>query len=441
MLTLFLAMSIRKLWGGVIPLEPYLRLLPFFLLTLFLNLYRGLYGNMPMARPEEMRTLAISISLTYLCMGISFFFTREGIAISRFTFAGAWFFSLFTVPLARAFLRARCAAKKWWGVPAVIIGSRERVPGLLEQLRRTPSIGLRPVAYVGNEPSPDGDLPLFSVEELQDYSKSHYGNICALVLADDTYASSELESLSNLFRDIIFLPNWYGCELTVFGTTLAQLGDFVGLKSSQKLLDPRRRTVKRIIDIVGAGTGLILLAPVFALLALAIRLDSPGNPFYRQKRIGLGGNPLYVLKLRSMAANADELLKQHLASSPETREEWSRDQKLCNDPRITRFGRFLRATSLDELPQLWNVLRGEMSLVGPRPIVADEIAKYGAAFELYKRVRPGITGLWQVSGRSDTAYTRRVWLDRFYVYNWSFWLDIYILMQTIPVVLYRRGAR
>lgn len=141
-----------------------------------------------------------------------------------------------------------------------------------------------------------------------------------------------------------------------------------------------------------------------------------------------------------MVVNSREMLEEHLAAHPEARDEWSRTQKLRNDPRVTRVGRFLRKTSLDELPQVWNVLRGEMSFVGPRPIVEAEVHHYGDSFDLYKRVRGGITGLWQVSGRSDTTYAERVTLDSFYARNWSVWLDLCILFRTFSVVLFGKGA-
>ena len=141
-----------------------------------------------------------------------------------------------------------------------------------------------------------------------------------------------------------------------------------------------------------------------------------------------------------MVCNAEEVLQKYLRENPDLREEWEADQKLRNDPRITKVGAWLRKTSLDELPQLWNVVWGEMSLVGPRPIVDDEIVKYGSAFASYTRVRPGMTGLWQVSGRNDLSYKHRVHLDRFYICNWSTWLDILILAKTFPVVLGRKGA-
>ena len=175
-------------------------------------------------------------------------------------------------------------------------------------------------------------------------------------------------------------------------------------------------------------------------IAALIKCDSPGPVFFRQQRIGLGGKDIFIWKFRTMVANAEECLDECLEHDPELREEWESQQKLRHDPRVTRLGRFLRVSSLDELPQLYNVLRGDMSLVGPRPIVWAEVEKYREGFELYKRVRPGLTGLWQISGRSSTSYGLRVELDGYYVRNWSLWFDIYILAKTPLEVFKGRGA-
>jgi Undecaprenyl-phosphate galactose phosphotransferase WbaP len=180
--------------------------------------------------------------------------------------------------------------------------------------------------------------------------------------------------------------------------------------------------------------------PLIALLAVFIRLETPGRVFFRHSRVGLSGRTFVMLKFRTMVMSADQVLQAYLDEHPAARAEWQSSQKLKDDPRITRMGRFLRRTSLDELPQLWNVLRGEMSLVGPRPIIAGEVERYAGGYTLYQRVRPGITGLWQVSGRNDLAYAERVRLDEYYVRNWSIWLDLYILLRTGWAALSGEGA-
>jgi lipopolysaccharide/colanic/teichoic acid biosynthesis glycosyltransferase len=196
----------------------------------------------------------------------------------------------------------------------------------------------------------------------------------------------------------------------------------------------------RILDIA-----LILLAAPYILLfflviSILIVLDSRGSAFYSQTRIGKGGRRFQARKFRTMVLNADEILQRYLDESPELKAEWLATHKLKRDPRVTRVGAILRKLSLDELPQLWNILIGEMSLIGPRPIVDAEIEKYGKCFELYIQARPGLTGLWQVSGRSDTSYQRRVELDEYYLLNRSIRMDISILWKTVYVVVGRKGA-
>lgn len=201
-----------------------------------------------------------------------------------------------------------------------------------------------------------------------------------------------------------------------------------------------RSVVKRTLDVVIAFIALIFLAPIMLVLAFLIRNRDGGPALFRQKRIGLDGKEFLCLKFRSMVTNAAEELDKVLKSDPEAAAEWARDQKLRNDPRITPVGRFIRKTSLDELPQLINILKGEMSIIGPRPIVQNEIEKYGVFFQDYASVKPGVTGLWQISGRNDTTYEERVQLDVDYAKKWSIWLDLKILFMTIPAVLFSKGA-
>ncbi len=199
--------------------------------------------------------------------------------------------------------------------------------------------------------------------------------------------------------------------------------------------------LKRSLDILLASIALVFLAPFMLPIAFLIKRHDGGPALFVQERIGLHGEVFRCYKFRSMVVDAQAQLQRLLDSDPAAREEWERDQKLKNDPRITRLGAFLRKTSLDELPQLLNILKGEMSIVGPRPIVRNEIAKYGADFTFYSGVRPGLTGLWQVSGRSNTTYDERVALDVRYVQEWTFLTDVKIIAQTVPAILLSKGAR
>ena len=234
--------------------------------------------------------------------------------------------------------------------------------------------------------------------------------------------------------DITGLP-LYGVELEHFFGN-----DQLFLRLQNNLGRRLNRIIKRITDLVLASMGLLLLLPFFLLVGVLIKITTRSNIFFHHRRIGLDGNYFKCIKFQTMYPNSQEILEELLANDENVRLEWQKDFKLKNDPRVTRVGNILRKTSLDELPQLFNVIKGDMSLVGPRPIVDAEVSKYEDDFYYYKLVRPGITGLWQISGRNDVDYTNRVRLDVWYVKNWSLWYDFVILFKTVFVVLRREGA-
>ncbi len=196
----------------------------------------------------------------------------------------------------------------------------------------------------------------------------------------------------------------------------------------------------RAIDIVAALVLIVVLAPVMILIAALIAIDNPGTPFFRQRRVGRQGQIFGCLKFRTMKLDSEQILLELLTASPAIEREWANTRKIERDPRVTRIGRFLRISSVDELPQLFNVLIGDMSLVGPRPIVEDELACYGRYSGHYLLVRPGLTGLWQVTGRSSTTYRRRVATDVYYVRNRNPALDARIALATVPAVLFAKGS-
>jgi Undecaprenyl-phosphate galactose phosphotransferase WbaP len=201
------------------------------------------------------------------------------------------------------------------------------------------------------------------------------------------------------------------------------------------------RVLKRIFDLISVAVILAIFGPAMLVIAAATFASSGSNILYSQSRIGRNGKQFRLYKFRSMVIDSERILQELLESSPEAKAEWDRDFKLKNDPRITKLGRFIRKTSIDELPQLWNVIRGEMSIVGPRPVVRDELDKYyGAARDHYLSVSPGLTGLWQVSGRNDVSYEQRVSLDRQYVETWNVFTDFAIVMRTVGVMFGRNGA-
>lgn len=207
-----------------------------------------------------------------------------------------------------------------------------------------------------------------------------------------------------------------------------------------RLQEPGSQRIKRMLDLCLASLLAVVALPFAVVIAVAIVLETRGPVFFRHTRIGKGGRRFRLWKFRSMVMDADAVLEKHLAENPGDVCEWLQARKLKNDPRVTRAGRLLRRSSLDELPQLWNVLRGDMSMVGPRPIIEEEVAKYGSVFPLYLQVLPGLTGLWQVSGRNDTSYRKRTELDSRYIRHWTLWMDLKVLLKTIRVVICGTGA-
>jgi Undecaprenyl-phosphate galactose phosphotransferase WbaP len=250
--------------------------------------------------------------------------------------------------------------------------------------------------------------------------------------------SAAIQDYCRGFSHVLLMPDMPGvCSL---GITARDVEGELGLELPQRLFHRGIARLKRTLDWSASAVALLVLAPVFALIAIAIKLTSKGPALYGHSRFGRNGQVFKAVKFRTMVKDADRVLADYLTLNPEHLYEWQHDHKLKNDPRITAVGKWLRRYSLDELPQLINVFLGQMSLVGPRPIVATEIPKYGRGYRLYTRVRPGITGLWQVSGRNNTTYDERVAFDEYYVNNWSIWLDLYILIRTTKVVLTAEGA-
>jgi Undecaprenyl-phosphate galactose phosphotransferase WbaP len=242
----------------------------------------------------------------------------------------------------------------------------------------------------------------------------------------------------NSFRRILVVPDLDG--ITNSGVVARDLGGTFGVEIKYNLLDPWVLRLKRVLDIGATAIGGIAVLPLILLLSLLVWMESPGPVFYRAQRLGRDGSLFWCVKFRTMVPDAEALLQRMLEEDDEMREEYRKYHKLRDDPRVTRVGRFLRKTSLDELPQLWNVLRGEMSLVGPRPYLPRESTDIGMTKSEILRVTPGITGPWQVAGRNHATFAERVQMDVSYVSDWSVWLDLALLLRTVSVLVFGRGA-
>ena len=439
-----ISVYVRLAFQGQFEPELYWRLWPLLGVMIMIYGVANLYPAVGLSPVEELRRLCLSTTLFYMALGAIIFLTREGTTYSRGIFLMAWLLSMLGVWLSRIVMRQLFARFAWWGFPVLIMGAGKTGELVIRTLRRQPSLGLKPVAILDDDPQKQGTLesvPVVGQLSLAPYlaEKLHISYaIVAMPGVPREKLLSLLERYGKMFPHLLVIPDLFGfASLWVSAT---DMGGILGLEIRQRLLLPGPRLIKTALDWLLTVIVGILSLPFFLLIIIAVKLDSPGPIFYGQHRLGRGARPFIAWKFRSMVTNAERVLEKHLTQDARLREQWQKDHKLKQDPRITRVGGFLRRTSLDELPQLWNVLRGDMSLVGPRPIVGDEIAHYADKFELYKRVPPGITGLWQVSGRNDVTYAERVNLDAYYVRNWSVWLDIYILLKTIWVVLVGDGA-
>ncbi|MBI5441429.1 MAG: sugar transferase [Deltaproteobacteria bacterium] len=344
----------------------------------------------------------------------------------------------------RALLR-RIRASGYNKRRAVIAGAGVLGTALAKKFNAAPWAGIELTGFFDDDPAKaghtfEGYRVLGNLDELASHAAAKETDIVymALPMRAEARMRRLIEHLNTTSTAVYLVPDIFMFDL--LGSRLHYIDGIPVVSLNESPQIGPAGSLKRLEDLLLATFGLIALAPLFLLIALLVKRGSPGPALFGHQRVGQNGRRFTCYKFRTMIPNAGEILQDLLAKDPRAREEWEKDHKLRNDPRITKLGRFLRKTSLDELPQLYNVLRGEMSLVGPRPIVEGEIGKYGVFFRHYSLVRPGLTGLWQVSGRNDVTYDERVRLDVEYAKKWSIWNDFSILFRTFQVVLAREGS-
>lgn len=364
---------------------------------------------------------------------------------SRGWWALTWSGAFILVPTFRMLTKKVLDLASLWKRATLIVGCGDAAMEAKRVISSQSYLGADVVAYIAPDARADvkfiGDVPVLAgLSPFTLNSLSGAQVVIALEPDDRELRNAWVRELTQCgIREVTVMAPMRGVPLS--GTDVSYFfgHEVMMLRVQNNLARFSAKVLKRVFDMVAGGCLLVMLLPVFAFLAVMIARDG-GAAFYGHTRIGQNGKKFKCLKFRSMVLDADNVLSALLERDPAARVEWERDFKLKNDVRITPIGRLLRKTSLDELPQLWNVLRGDMSLVGPRPVVEKEIQRYGDDAAYYLLAKPGMTGLWQVSGRNDTDYARRVFLDAWYVRNWSLWGDIAILFKTIGVVLHRDGA-
>ncbi|HEX6964070.1 MAG TPA: undecaprenyl-phosphate galactose phosphotransferase WbaP, partial [Lacipirellula sp.] len=417
------------------------------LALVLINTLMGLYPGVCLGLVDEIRRLSLSITvvalinLARLRPDADFFYDR----LLYLTVATG--LCLFVSPIVRSVVRKTLARTSWWGFPTLVCGNDSAALNVDQWLLNNRRLGLRPVGVVADPHvmELDGESSRYvgAWNEARAIAEKRHAYWAVLVEPEDagqlrygvtSTIEQYLGNVPNVFviSKLTGIPDHWNRHQLDEGLS--------GVLVEQHLQLPIPQLVKRGMDLAIAGLASLFLLPMFAVLGVAIKLTSPGRMFYGHERVGRGNSRFKAWKFRTMVANADAALDDHLAKHPELRAEWERDHKLKNDPRVTRLGKWMRKWSIDELPQIINVFRGEMSIVGPRPIVEAEIAKYGEHFETVSSVLPGITGLWQVCGRNDTTYDERVQLDMYYVHHWSPWMDLYLLVRTVKTVLFTRGA-
>jgi Undecaprenyl-phosphate galactose phosphotransferase WbaP len=433
---------LRPIMGGEINWPLIIRGLIFFaIFNLVLAWFNGLYPGFGLAAVHEMQKLLYVVSLASVFLGVFLFLQQLGQAYSRFVFVLTWFFSALFMMLGRFAIRNLFSRFDWWGIPMVIMGSQESVTPIIDKLFQNRRLGFRPVYYFDQDFESEGAIQgvdaVRSKEDLQTLVSQTKIEHLVFTMPLERISSQNFYWMRDLFPNILFV-----LETANFGSLWVRTIDLHGtlaIETNYHLLNKRETIIKRILDMILTIILLLFTWPLFLILALLIRLDSKGPIFYTQDRLGLNGKHFGSLKFRTMHQNAEDMLQDLLDKDPQARQEYQTYHKLSKDPRITHLGRFLRRYSLDELPQLINVLKGQMNLIGPRSYLPQELPEIGEYANIILKVKPGVTGWWQVMGRNATSFKERLQLDEYYISNWSIWLDVYIMIKTVWVLISGKG--
>lgn len=392
--------------------------------------YEGLYTRRFDFWEETRRLYKSNLIATAIIM-IILYITR-GFVVSRLIILLVCLLNFILLPLHRFVIKKILLKLQFWSKNLLVISAKETYQTLINLLRHHTTLGYQPTTFIEAHQISNSDIDLVLRKE----------KIDSIIVSGSDLMQTELlkiyEQAEGKIEDFFVIPEL--SQLQTVGIDVEQWESLLVMKFRYNLLRRESQIVKRIIDLTLASLLFIIAMPFFLLIAIMIKVSSQGPILFIQNRLGKNKKVFSCYKFRTMYLDADKRLDKILYSYPELKMEWQKYMKISNDPRVTPIGRFLRRTSLDELPQLWNVIKNEMSLVGPRPYLIREVEELQEAMDIICRVKPGLTGLWQVSGRSDLSFEERMRLDEHYVKNWTIWMDLVILIKTIKVVIKAQGA-
>jgi len=395
---------------------------------------------------QETKILFKSLTLSTFVIVIIIFLTRAHMQFSRTIVILAWFFSMLLLPVLRSLTKLLLIKLKLWQKKLLILGVHQTSMLIVESIKKNKTMGYEVIGFLDDDPrklgnSYSGVKVLGPISELSNITKQYQSK--DLMISTPHLPRKKLKEMftqcENISESMWMIPRTG--DFITEGVEIEILGDVLTLYIKKNLAKPWNIFIKSIFEKCLVMLSLIILLPVFILIALAIKLDSQGPVIFKQQRIGKNKDLFLLYKFRSMFTNSEELLETYLKSHPKAKAEWEKYNKIKNhDPRVTRVGRIIRKVSLDELPQFINVLTGKMNLVGPRPYLPEELSGKETFINMISQVKPGITGPWQVSGRSELSFEKRLQIDEYYIRNWSLWLDIVILIKSLKVLIFNKGA-
>jgi Undecaprenyl-phosphate galactose phosphotransferase WbaP len=450
LVSFFIAYSLRKMlipsMGGDVKfsvLAPMLYMILILIIGLFIT--NDFYPGLGRTGVVEFKEILKIVSISYVVLGLASFVLNFSTVFSRAVFTFSWLLSCGFISLFRITVHNRGSLLSWWGKPCAIVGEQKDVTLVTTKLLHARRLALKPaVALVIGpryKPATINGIPSFPVSDaiIQMIKKSRINYV---IFANH---SSELNrtqkqlfyQLSLSFQKLLYVVG--ESPISTLSVKTLDLDGSFAFQMKYNLLNPISLALKRVLDLAICILSLAITFPIFLFLALIIWLDSPGPILFVQERMGKNGSVFNLHKFRTMEIGAEKKLETLLKSNPGLRKEYQKHHKIHNDPRITRVGKFLRKTSLDEFPQVWNVIRGDMSLVGPRAYLPEEKTQMGKSIEVIHRVSPGLTGWWQVMGRNELTFKQRLKLDEYYISNFSLWMDMYIAIKTIWVVISGNG--